>query len=93
MKAASCCGRSSAARGLLDVAQVVELDGVTRGLAMRALLDATVRQRPGDGVDSLIARLQAVEQEELLALARPSEDEFTHQIRHVVFPLLAVVVG
>jgi superfamily II DNA or RNA helicase len=77
----------------IDDTQVVELDGMTRALAVRALLDATVRQRPGEGIDPLIMRLQTEEQDKLLALARPTEDEITNQIRHVVFPLLAVVVG
>ena len=46
-----------------------------------------------DDIERMVAHMQGAEQEQLIALARPSDAEIAQQIRHVVFPLLAVVVG
>lgn len=59
---------------------------------MRALLDATVRQKPEDAAD-LMARVRAVDAGLRTALRRPGEAELEHQLRHVVYPLLAAVVA
>jgi superfamily II DNA or RNA helicase len=73
--------------------RVEALDAVSRGQVMRALLDATVRQRPIDDTEGLVARLQSVEAEKFLELARPSDADIENQIRHAVFPLFAAIAG
>ncbi len=70
-----------------------ELDPATRTAAFRALLDATARQRPADDADSLAKRMLAVERELFTTLARPTEQEIATQIRHAIFPLIAVVAS
>ncbi|MEY4512603.1 MAG: hypothetical protein RLZZ450_4725 [Pseudomonadota bacterium] len=73
--------------------RVEELEAGTRAQVVRALMDATVRQRPSEDADALVPKLQAAEAELFRQLARPSEAEIETQVRHAVFPLLAVVAG
>jgi hypothetical protein len=76
----------------VDAERSVELDPEARGHAVRALLDATVRQKPEDAAD-LVARVRAVDAGLRTELRRPDEVELEHQLRHVVYPLLAAVVA
>jgi hypothetical protein len=70
-----------------------ELEPHARAAVVRRLLDATVRQRPADDVSALITRIGTVEAELIQQLARPTSIELETQVRHAVFPLLAVVAG
>ena len=70
-----------------------ELDSSARAQVVRALLDATVRQRPADEASAVAETLKVAERDLFIKLARPNEAECDNQILHAVFPLLAVIAG
>jgi hypothetical protein len=76
----------------VDLEREVALEPEVRASAVRALLDATVRQKPEDA-PQLVARLRDVDSRVIQELRRPSDTELENQIRHVVYPLLATVVA
>jgi hypothetical protein len=76
----------------VDLEHSVALDSDARARTVRALLDATVRQRPEEA-PLLVTRLREVDERILRELRQPTEVELENQVRHVVYPLLAAVVG
>jgi hypothetical protein len=70
----------------------VVLEPEARARAVRALLEATVRQKPEEAPE-LVGRLRELDAGFLQELRRPTETELENQVRHVVYPLLAAVVG
>lgn len=76
----------------VDLEHAISLEPDARARAVRSLLEATVRQKPEDA-PQLVARLRDVESNVIDELRRPSPQELESQIRHVVYPLLAVVVA
>lgn len=77
---------------IADADRSMQLEPEARARAVRALLEATVRQKPEDA-PQLLARLKDLDSELSQDLRRPTEAELENQVRHVVYPLLAAVVG
>jgi hypothetical protein len=77
---------------VLNVSQSRQLEPDERARIIRGLLDATVRQRPEEA-PTLLDRVRAVDAEVRMELRRPTETELGNQLRHVVYPLLAAVIG
>lgn len=76
----------------VDLERSVELEPDVRARTVRALVEATVRQKPEDA-PQLVERLRELDATILQGLRRPTEAELENQVRHVVYPLLAAVVG
>jgi superfamily II DNA or RNA helicase len=75
---------------LIKEGVATELQGTDKGVLIRILLRSVIR-KSAEATTSLLQEIRQAENNLIMRLRRPTDDEMTSQIRHAVTPLLAVV--